>query len=114
VAPDRANGRAILTNGGVFSMASFDSILRAESGVAGHWRIEVDGARRRLVHYSTTMLVWERDTNGKVRMVDSNIGIGSHTDQQGMNRAFRALGLPFRFYRDAAGGGARIAEAFDY
>jgi hypothetical protein len=70
---------------------------------AGNWRVWVDENRREIWHYSTRMLVV--DSNGEV--LDYSTGWGSVTDQQGMNRLFRALDLPLYFRRK---GGAEIIE----
>lgn len=80
-------------------------------GTAGAWRVEVHGVRRELWHYSTRMLVWTRDgKTGRALVLDTCTGWGSVSDQNGMNTAFKALGLPLRFDRDQRGGGPRITE----
>jgi hypothetical protein len=94
-------------------MATITEIVRNGKGTAGSngaWRVYTrpgdDDWRpdsRELYHYSTLMLEW--DDEG---VIDYSIGYGSVSDQGGMNKAFRALGVPFRYDRDERGGGARI------
>lgn len=72
-------------------------------GVAGAWRTErvyIHGARvARLYHYGTMMLQWDIDFPKSSDKLDWSIGWGSVSDQNGMNTAFRALGLPYYYSR---------------
>lgn len=96
-------------------------IIRRGRGTSHAWRVERTLARAdgwetcELWHYGTRMLVWEIKRHagseyGYTRLVDCSIGWGSVSDQNGMNTAFRVLDLPYRFDRDARGGGPRITE----
>jgi hypothetical protein len=97
-------------------MSSLKGIIEAGKGRAGSggaWRMETDGFVRRLYHHRTLMLEYRivRGRHGWTnRVVSMSEGHGSVSDQGGMNIAFRALGLPYRFDRDARGGGPRISE----
>jgi hypothetical protein len=78
---------------------------------AGHWRSEnLDECNRSVWHYSTIMLTFCIDSEGRPdTSVGStllmSLGHGSVSDQQGMNRMFRALNVPFYYSRS---GGAQI------
>src|SRR5215208_6556754 len=63
-----------------------------------------------LWHYSTPMLRWNVNAPSDPAALDYGIGCGSVSDQNGMNTAFRVLGLPYRYDRDQRGGGPRVAE----
>lgn len=96
-------------------MASLaDAIISAnEKGKglkAGNWRTEVRGGDVcYLYHYSTCMLSWYRD-HGRAegpQVIDYWLGRGSKSDQDGMNKAFRILGMSLYYSRK---GGAKIVE----
>jgi hypothetical protein len=96
-------------------MASLADIIRRTRGTAGSngaWRVErdPDGSTATLWHYSTAMLSWNVERPSDPTVLDWSIGHGSVSDQGGMNQAFRVLGLPYRFDRDARAGGPRITE----
>jgi len=105
----------------VIAVATIASIIRRGRGTAHAWRVErvdmdPDGWETcELWHYGTRMLVWRIRRHagsdyGYTRLVDYSLGWGSVSDQNGMNAAFRVPGLPYRFDRDARGGGPRITE----
>lgn len=86
---------------------ALSDIIRNGKGRAHAWRVEqnADGTRS-LWHYATEMLRW----NPAGATVDEVVvyystGWGSVSDQQGMNKAFRELGLPLYYSR---AGGAEI------
>jgi hypothetical protein len=91
-------------------------IIRNGRGTAHAWHVEPHpngGDTRRIVHlrhYGTTMLVWSVEDPHDLAVLDYSTGWGSVSDQNGMNTAFRELGLPYRFDRDARGGGPRVTE----
>jgi hypothetical protein len=100
-------------------MATIAGIIRTGRGCAGSngaWRVERDesdpfvGQEYSLWHYSTRMLRWRSSRRSGTELLDYSTGHGSVSDQGGMNTAFRELGLPYRFDRDARGGGPRITE----
>jgi hypothetical protein len=64
----------------------------------------------RLWHYSTPMLRWNVCDPCDPCALDYGIGWGSVSDQNGMNTAFRVLGLPLCYDRDQRGGGPRVTE----
>jgi hypothetical protein len=86
---------------------------KGRAGSNGAWRMETHGFVRRLYHYRTLMLEYRivrtRDGYGH-SVISMSEGNGSVSDQGGMNTAFRALNLPYRFDRDQRGGGPRISE----
>jgi len=57
-----------------------------------------------LWHYNTKMLTWNYN-GSEIELLDSSIGRGSVSDQNGCNTAFKVLGLPYYYSR---AGGARI------
>jgi hypothetical protein len=92
-------------------------IIRRGKGTAHAWRVErgATWARRpeataTLYHYGTAMLSWNVDQPDDPDTLSTNIGWGSVSDQNGMNTAFKVLGLPYRYDRNARGGGPRITE----
>jgi hypothetical protein len=86
-------------------------IIRNGRGTARAWHVECDGdGTAHLIHYGTTMLVWNVEDPHDLDVLDWSTGWGSVSDQNGMNAGFRELGLPYLFERDARGGGARITE----
>ena len=87
-----------------------DQIISRGRGAAHAWRIERDGNTAQLVHYGTVMLTWNVARPSDSDVLDCSTGWGSVSDQNGMNTAFRVLGLPYRFDRDQRGGGPRITE----
>src|SRR3954454_7829454 len=88
--------RDIITNG------------KGRAGSNGAWHVEANGTHRRLWHYGTLMLHWSILRDGRTHIIDWSEGHGSVSDQGGMNTAFRALGVPYRYSRDARGGGPRV------
>lgn len=94
-------------------MASLESILLAGKGTAGAWRVSgehpghTDIVVKHLWHYSTLMLTWREDMPADENYLDYSTGWGSVSDQGGMNKAFRILGIPRYFVRR---GGAEIVE----
>lgn len=103
-------------------MAAIREIVRNGRGTAHAWRIVryTDPGRDRaelcgcdvaeLWHYGTRMLRWNVVHPSDPDVLDFDTGWGSVSDQNGMNTAFRELGLPYRFDRDSRGGGPRITE----
>lgn len=99
---------------------SFDTLIpraiaRYRQGMdeahASSWRAEFDGATIDIWHYGTRMLRAYGNPDHGWMIEDWDLGHGSVTDQQGMNRLFRALGYTaLRYRRDAKGGGPRIEE----
>lgn len=83
-------------------MSTLASIVKARHGKAGSgnaWRVEPIGSDTyTLWHYSTPMLSW-RDTGYGVDVLHLSTGHGSVSDQNGMNKAFRALGIRYYFSR---------------
>lgn len=105
-------------------MASYNPALRSQGGYKnglesllyrdrklGHWSSTSEDGRRTIWHYTTRMLTLPidqdnqpiTDTGGLFRM---SIGNGSVSDQGGMNRLFKQLGIPFYYSRK---GGADIS-----
>lgn len=92
------------------------SELPFKLGRAGHygsWRsfddyCHANGQVVRVVkHYDTRMITFLLDTGGSpVEVVDYSIGHGSVSDQNGMNKLFRAVGSDHYFSRQ---GGAKIS-----
>jgi hypothetical protein len=74
---------------------------RAGAGAKGARIVQ----RAQLLHYSTRMLVWNIERPDDPAVLEYSTGWGSVSDQAGMNKAFRALGLPYRYSRS---GGAEI------
>lgn len=98
-------------------MATIASIVQNGKGEAGSersWRVERDPFGDELVrelwHYSHLMLRWNKIDPSDESVLDYHIGWGSVSDQNGMNTAFRVLGLPLRYDRDERGGGPRITD----
>lgn len=93
-----------------------DQIIARGHGTAHAWRVEREesdpyvGSEYSLWHYGTRMLVWRSSTRHGAELVDYSTGWGSVSDQNGMNTAFRVLGLPYRYDRDQRGGGPRVTE----
>ena len=85
-------------------------IIRRGSGRSHAWRVERNGQAATLWHYGTAMLTWNLERPSDPDALDSSTGWGSVSDQNGMNIAFRVLGLPYRFDRDQRGGGPRVTE----
>ena len=90
-------------------MASLSDVLQRGKGVAGAWRVRTDYREsveiKILYHYTTAMLKWRADNPADEDYLDYSTGWGSVSDQQGMNKAFRILGIPRYFSR---AGGAEI------
>jgi hypothetical protein len=87
-------------------------IIRKRRGQAAAWRVHpIDSETFSLWHYGTEMLVWtDNPDTGCSTLLDYSLGWGSVSDQQGMNKAFKTLGLPFYYSR---AGGAKIVEPFE-
>lgn len=86
-------------------------LIERGRGQAGPWRIERnDNGTAELWHYAHRMLAWDVEQPSNPDVLDWDTGWGSVSDQNGMNTAFRVLGLPYRFDRDQRGGGARVTE----
>src|SRR6266545_4236220 len=78
---------------------------------AGPWRAELEGKTGRLLHYGTKMLEWHYDMSTfptTMTITGTWTGLGSVSDQTGVNAALRALGSPMRYSRDDRGGGPRV------
>jgi hypothetical protein len=101
-------------------VATITDIMLAGEGFAGsnrswhvngsHMGITNDGRDiivKHLYHYGHHMLSWRADNPSDENYLDYTTGHGSVSDQGGMNRAFRALGIPRYFSR---AGGAEIVE----
>jgi hypothetical protein len=92
---------------------TIESIITAGKGNSHAWHVEQHNGVANVVHlrhYATTMLVWNVEDPYDAEVLDWDTGHGSVSDQNGMNTAFRALGLPYRFDRDQRGGGARVTQ----
>ncbi len=93
---------------------SISDVIGRARGTAGHWRVtreDRDGCEvATLWHYSTAMLTWNVASPEDGKYLDYSTGHGSVSDQNGMNTAFRLLGLPLYFSRK---GGADIIETSD-
>ncbi len=76
-------------------------------GKAHAWRVTETLGVRRLWHYSTCMLTWNKNNPNDPEFLDYSLGWGSVSDQNGMNIAFRVLGIPLYYSR---AGGAEIRE----
>lgn len=90
------------------------SIIHARKGTSHAWKVQTEynkltESAYTLRHYGTVMLVWI-DTPEGTRIVDWSTGHGSVSDQNGLNTAFRVLGLHYRMDRDYRGGGARFTH----
>lgn len=106
----------------MISVATIADITRRGRGTSHAWRVEASPERvtdswqtHHLYHYGTRMLSWRIARHagsdyGYTELVDYSLGWGSVSDQNGMNTAFRVLDLPYRFDRDARGGGPRVTE----
>lgn len=88
-------------------MATIASIIKQGKGTAHAWRVEREDERCELWHYSTRMLVWNGENPNDPDVLDYSTGWGSVSDQNGLNTAFRALDLPYRYDRK---GGAQIVD----
>lgn len=97
-------------------MAAIGDIIARANGTAGAWRVQrmqwtpVEGETvevAALYHYGTEMLVWRVDNPADADWLKMATGWGSVSDQNGMNIAFRILGLPYSFRR---AGGAEIVR----
>ena len=89
-------------------MATIASITAAGRGAAHAWRVHAwqpanGGPCATLYHYSTAMLTWRVDSPDDATVLAYSTGWGSVSDQNGMNTAFKVLGLLYRFDRDGRG-----------
>jgi hypothetical protein len=87
---------------------TIEQIIRNGNGRAHAWRVEREDDRETLYHYSTAMLTWNALDPHDENVLDWDLGWGSVSDQNGMNVAFRTLGLPYYYSR---ANGASIEEA---
>src|ERR1041384_3976769 len=83
---------------------------------------DVDGQRayfclRVIKHYNTQLIGVRISPNGHLLSPASlhqpilfSLGHGSVSDQYGLNKIFRVLGLNWRYLRDVRGGGARVVD----
>ena len=83
-----------------------------KGGKAGAWEVtRTDNGQCdtccRLYHYSTCMLVWDPYDPANEASLDYSLGWGSVSDQHGMNKVFRELGIPLYYSRK---GGAEIVS----
>src|SRR5687768_2166796 len=69
-------------------------LIRRSRGRAHAWRVEPNGRTGTLWHYSTPMLTWNVERPSDPDALDFDTGWGSVSDQNGMNTAFKVLGLP--------------------
>ena len=96
--------------------AAFDRALKKRHEISANleinkaWTIARRDERTfALYHYTTCMLVW-RDMNPEgfhtrqAQVLETNIGQSSKSDQDGMNRAFEVLGLPYYYSRKGGHG----------
>lgn len=99
-------------------MSSIESIVQKRRGTAGAWRVArvVNSEGNALLddvfqlwHYNTCMLEWHESDMGAT-LTCTDTGWGSVSDQNGVNKALRALGMNMRYFRDARGGGPRIVK----
>lgn len=99
-------------------MKSIESIVQAREGETDSWAImrvaNSDGSALledvfQLWHYGTCMLEWH-DSEMGATLTRTCTGRGSVSDQNGVNKALRALGMNMRYFRDARGGGPRIVK----
>lgn len=93
-------------------MSTLEEIIvkgKGNAGSRGAWHVTRLEDRYCLVHYQTIMLQWTDGPMG-TEIIDFSTGHGSVSDQNGMNIAFTALGLNYRYDRDWKGGGARITH----
>lgn len=98
---------------------SIAQIIHKRRGTAGPWRVTQVVNREgsalmddvfQLWHYGTCMLEWHESEMGST-LTHTDTGWGSVSDQNGVNKALRALGMDnMRYCRDARGGGARIVN----
>ena len=91
-------------------MSTIAGIVRAGKGRAGSynaWRCEsaeFDGVTiYRLTHYGHFMLAWNKDGHGRVAILDYDTGYGTVSDQHGVNKALRALGIYDLYYSRKGG-----------
>jgi len=86
-----------------------DQTLTASSWRATDWLSYGEWHRRDVYHYSTLMATFHRPAYGGAwQLTYANTGWGSVSDQGGMNEIL--VGTPYRYRRDAKGGGPRIVE----
>lgn len=86
---------------------TISSIIAKGKGKAGPWEVvEHSDNLHTLYHHGTRMLEW-REYAHYNEMEWAGLGWGSVSDQNGMNIAFRVLGLPYYFQR---AGGAEVIK----
>ena len=94
-------------------MSTIAGIVRAGKGRAGHgdswhcrrlgWPDIENGYAYQLTHYRHVMLKWSKTEDGKIELLDYDTGHGSASDQHGVNKALKALGI-YNLYYSRAGG----------
>lgn len=81
------------------------------AGSRGSWRCAngytESGARLRTIYHYGSLMGTLYEYDGAWHFSPFSVGHGSVSDQQGMNAILRAARSPFRYRRDAKGGGAR-------
>lgn len=79
------------------------------AGSHGSWEAVRLGNQHLVYHYNTLMLRFTIDHKGRwdgnLDTVQTDLGRGSVSDQNGMNTLFKKLGIPLRYNR---AGGAEI------
>jgi len=78
---------------------TLEQIVLRGQGTAGKWYVRVDGDVRHLYHYEHKMLTWNFKDPCDESVLDYSTGWGSVSDQGGMNKAFRTLGISLYFSR---------------
>lgn len=103
-------------------MASIADIIRNGKGSAGSnqsWVVhEVERPHKDggltivcvLTHYGTTMMEWRKCWPDDPDYLWIGTGLGSVSDQGGINTACAVLKLPYRMDRNYGGGGPRITR----
>lgn len=91
-------------------------VVRSHSWSIDGWYLTElkDTVKFTLTHYDTELLRWQEIAdapNANKILISAYYGIGSVSDQTGLNRAFRILGFPYTYSRNRKTGGFyRIGE----
>lgn len=86
--------------------------LSASSWHSVDYRDPRDGAcLRRVWHYETLMVEFVTYGGPEWFANPMSVGLGSVSDQNGVNTLFAATSSPLRFRRDAKGGGPRVVNS---
>lgn len=108
-------------------MSTIAGIIKAKRGSAGHdnhW-VVIQCAHRRfpesdelipayaLTHYGVSMVVWLERSDGLRWVEQVNIGRGSVSDQNGVNKALRALGFWGLYFSRVNGAHIRVNHPLD-